>query len=177
MNLKTIMPSLAVLLCSAGILFGASLATASMAETKIAEENQTIMQMLLPGSSSFEQEIYEGDDTNITAVFKGEKGYVVETAVSGYVDDIVVWTGVDESGSVTGVIVRDMAETNGLGSKAMNDITFLSQFLQTSGDAAIGENIDGITGATVTSKALVKAINSAASFVSGADVTSSATEW
>ena len=38
-------------------------------------------------------------------------------------------------------------------------------------------NVDALTGATVTSKAVVKAVNSASAFVTGADVSSSATEW
>lgn len=177
MNLKEIMPSLVILLCFSGILCGGSLVLASMAETKTTEENQKIMQMLLPGSVSFEAENYEGEDANITGVFKGENGYVIETTVTGYVDDLVVWTGVDEMGVVTGLTVRDMAETGGLGFKVMEDLNFLNQFIETSGDATIGENVDGITGATVTSKALAKAVNSAAGFVTGADVTSSATEW
>jgi len=51
------------------------------------------------------------------------------------------------------------------------------QYLGTSGEAAVGEDIDAITGATVTSKAVTKAVNSACAFVTGADVSSSATEW
>ena len=45
------------------------------------------------------------------------------------------------------------------------------------GEKAVGDNVDALTGATVTSKAVVKAVNSASAFVTGADVSSSATEW
>ena len=37
--------------------------------------------------------------------------------------------------------------------------------------------VDGITGATVTSKAIARSVNSAVGFVTGADVSSSATTW
>ena len=47
----------------------------------------------------------------------------------------------------------------------------------TTGEAAVGEGIDALTGATVTSKAVTRAVNSAAAFVTGADVSSGATEW
>ena len=57
------------------------------------------------------------------------------------------------------------------------DASFLLQFLHTSGEAAVGEDIDALTGATVTSKAVTRAVNSAAAFVTGADVSSGATEW
>ena len=42
---------------------------------------------------------------------------------------------------------------------------------------SIGENMDAITGATVTSRAVANAVNSASAFVTGADVSSGATEW
>ena len=46
-------------------------------------------------------------------------------------------------------------------------------------DAGTGETVevDGITGATVTSKAVAKSVNSAVAYVTGADVASSATTW
>jgi len=81
------------------------------------------------------------------------------------------------AGKVTGLMVQEMEETYGLGEKAMTDYTFLMQYLHTNGEAAVGEDIDAITGATVTSKAVTKAVNSACAFVTGADVSSSATEW
>ena len=75
---------------------------------------------------------------------------------------------------------------------------FLSQFLNSSGsfevathgadafsgatgttESAAGETVevDGIIGATVTSKAIARSVNSAVGFVTGADVASSATTW
>ena len=140
-------------------------------------ERQKTMTMLLPGSTAFVQEAYTGEDTNIRAAYKGETGYVVETAAEGYVDTVVLWVGVDNSGKVTGVMIRDLSESFGLGRRALRDSGFLGQFLGTSGDLTVGENVDALTGATVTSKAITKAINSAAGFVTGADVSSGATEW
>jgi len=37
--------------------------------------------------------------------------------------------------------------------------------------------IDALTGATVTSKAIVRAVNSAVAYVTGADTVSAATSW
>ena len=85
--------------------------------------------------------------------------------------------GVSNEGTVTGLQVRDMSETQGLGGEALWDWEFLIQFLNNAGDAEIGENIDGLTGATVTSKAIARSVNSAVGFVTGADVESSATSW
>ena len=45
------------------------------------------------------------------------------------------------------------------------------------GDAEIGTNVDAISGATVTSKAIARSVNSAVGFVTGADTSSAATSW
>ena len=82
-----------------------------------------------------------------------------------------------QDGGVTGVVVRDLHETYGLGREALTDTAFLGQFLGTAGEASVGKDIEALTGATVTSKAIAKGVNSAAAFVTGADVSSSATEW
>ena len=84
----------------------------------------------------------------------------------------------------------------GLGANALNDHVFLAQFLNTAGDVAIGTAgadafsgataeaegeaevyVDAITGATVTSKAIARSVNSAVGYVTGADASSAATSW
>ena len=85
--------------------------------------------------------------------------------------------GVSTDGYVTGLQVRKMEETFGLGAEALTDWQFLAQFLRTEGDAEVGTNVDAITGATVTSKAIARSVNSAVAFVTGADVSSGATSW
>ena len=85
--------------------------------------------------------------------------------------------GVTNDGDVKGLVVREMAETYGLGANALTDVDFLAQFLWTEGDAEIGTNVDAITGATVTSKAVARSVNSAVGFMTGVDATTSATTW
>ena len=85
--------------------------------------------------------------------------------------------GVHSDGYVTGPQVRSMEEPFGLGAEALTDWEFLAQFLRTEGDATVGTNIDAITGATVTSKAIARSVNSAVGFVTGADTSSGATSW
>lgn len=177
MKIKRFLPPFVALVCAMGILFGASAVLKSVEAENKAKEQQELMELLLPGSQTFTQEEYDGEDANIKEVFKGDTGCVVRTVVAGYVDDITVLVGVSNDGKVTGVVVEELSETKGLGARAMTDMTFLSQFIDTAGDAAIGENVDALTGATVTSKAVTKAINSAAAYMTGADVSSGATEW
>ena len=173
MTLRKILPPLTVILACAVVLFGIRMFLRPIAAENSAAEQLTTMQTLLPDSKTFVPEEYRGDDPNITALYKGENGYVIETMVSGYTDSITLWVGVSESGSVTGLTIRDIAETRGLGQRALNHTAFLEQYLATSGNA----DTDALSGATVTSKAITKAVNSAAAYISGADISSGATEW
>ena len=186
------------ILVTALILFGTSFALQGTAAKKAQEEHLWLMQTLLPGSENFTVEPYSGEDANIVSVHKAENGFVVETLVYGYADNIRMLTAVNNDGKVTGLVVLEAHETMGLGSKALTDHVFLKQFLNASGsfevathgadafssatgtaDAGTGETVevDGITGATVTSKAIARSVNSAVGFVTGADVASSATTW
>ena len=141
------------------------------------KELQTKMATLLPGSSTFTPESYSGEDATITCVYKGETGYVIGTTTAGYAGPISMLIGVSADGYVTGLQVRNMEETYGLGAEALTDWEFLAQFLRNEGDATVGTNIDAITGATVTSKAIARCVNSAVAFVTGADISSGATSW
>ena len=104
---------------------------------------------------------------------------------------------VTNDGRVTGLVVEEAHETYGLGSRILTDHEFLSRFLNKSGtfeiathgadafSSATGEaaeegetiQVDGISGATVSSKAVARCVNSAVAYVTGADVSSSATTW
>ena len=173
---KIWMPILAIVL-SAAVLLGLYNGLLSLRKANEEAELQAKMEALLPGSHSFTPETYEGEDTNIRAVYKGETGYVVATATQGYAGSIAMLIGVSNEGSVTGLQVRDMEETWGLGGEALTDWEFLAQFLRTEGDAEVGTNVDALTGATVTSKAIARSVNSAVGFVTGSDVDSGATSW
>ena len=167
-----------VILCAAALLFGLSFGLQKVASANAQAEHLKIMQTLLPGSKDFIVEPYKGEDANIRSIHKAEDfGYVIETVTPGYAGEIRMLIGVSNDGKVTGLVVREMNETAGLGLNALNDTDFLSQFLNTEGDAQIGTNIDAITGATVTSKAIARCVNSAVAYVTGSDADSGATSW
>ena len=193
---KTILMPLVTLLVAAIVLLAAYNISLPARQARIQEELTAKMQTILPGSTTFTQEEYTGEDTNIRAVYKGETGYVVNTVTYGYAGNITMLIGVSNDGKVTGLQVRQMQETYGLGAEALRDWEFLAQFLNTTGNVAIatsgvdafssasGESstgaetyVDALTGATVTSKAIARSVNSAVSFVTGADVATEATSW
>jgi len=196
MKKNIFVPVIAIAL-AAVLLLGVNLGTSRLRADNIRKEHIYMMQTLLPGSENFVLEPYVGEDTNIRSVHKAENGYVVETCAYGYAGEITMMIGVSNAGRVTGLVVRDMQETLGLGRNAMTDHVFLSQFLNTDGNVSIAApadaatfatseetaaegdsvEVDAITGATVTSKAVARSVNSAVAAVTGADVASSATTW
>lgn len=175
--IKTFGKSIAAIVVLFVLLFGLRTVLTPVIQEKAQAEQQAMLETLLPGSTTFTAASYEGEDASITALWTGETGTVVETTVDGYAAPIIVWTGVDQNGVVTGTVVRHMNETFGLGREALTDVAWLSQLIGTSGTAEVGGDVDAITGATVTSKAVVKAVNAAAAYVTGADVSTSASEW
>ena len=195
MKKSVLTPVLAVVLCAA-LLLGASSLTSGMYLDNARTLHLKDMQTLLPGATEFTVEPYDGEDANIISVHKADIGYVIETNTYGYAGPITVLVGVNKEGKVTGIVVRDLQETPGLGAKALTDADFLAQFLNQTGSFAIGTAgadafsgatgeeatgeeiyVDGITGATVTSKAVARCVNSAVAYVTGADVESGATSW
>ena len=194
MKRSVLLPILVIFL-SAALLLGLSFGLKGVAEAKAQEEHLRLLRTVLPGSENFTVEPYSGDDANIRSVHKGENGFVIETATYGYSGEITMLIGVSKEGKVTGLVVMEMSETFGLGRNALNDHEFLAQFLNTDGGIAIGVQadtfsgatgdstaetdtyVDGISGATVTSKAIARCVNSAVAYVTGADVSSGATSW
>ena len=179
------------------VLMGASFALNETAYKNMQEDHLELLQTLLPSEETFVVVPYDGEDANIRSVHKSEKGFIVECVTYGYAGEIRMFVAVNNDGKVQGLVVREAHETLGLGSRILTDHVFLSQFLNKSGSfeiathgadafsgataeaAAEGESVqvDGISGATVSSKAVARCVNSAVAYVTGADAVSEATSW
>ncbi len=102
------------------------------------------------------------DYTNSTvkSVYKVEgKGYVVETTATGYNNNtaIDILIGFDESGTIIAVKTLTQQETNGYGSKCFEEGNIEKNYL----NKKIDEDVDGVSGATLTSNAMKKMITEA----------------
>ena len=98
----------------------------------------------------------------------GDAGYVVETTFSGAQGSITMAVGVDAELKVTGISIIKHAETAGLGAVAASTnekgVAFREQFIGEDKNVAItkdGGNIEAITGATITSRAVAQAAGNA----------------
>lgn len=127
---------------------------------------------VLPLADTFEA--YETDamanysdlDSVYVAKSGGETvGYALKMSPFGYKADIVMTLGVNADGSVNALSINSQSETAGLGTRVAEE-PFLSQFpgIAADPDAVTGE-VDTITGATVSSKAVRGAIVQATTFL------------
>lgn len=93
-----------------------------------------------------------------------EAGYVFTTGAKGYGGTVSVMVGMDTEGNITGVEILSHSETPGLGANATKD-DFKGRFIGKSGILTVnkssneGQDVQAITAATITSKAVVNAVN------------------
>ena len=95
-------------------------------------------------------------------------GYVIQaTSPNGYGGDITLMVGVTADGTCNGYSLLTIAETAGLGMRA-KEPNFYNQFagqqaekFYVSKDGGDGQPIDALSGATITSRAVTGAVNTA----------------
>lgn len=99
---------------------------------------------------------------DIEKVFRCGEGDIIIVKVKGYGGPIRMAVGIGLDGAVRGLSVISHSETPGLGANIENQ-EFLQQFEgKTLGDPiAVGEDVQAITGATITSKAAAKEVREA----------------
>lgn len=93
-------------------------------------------------------------------------GYVMEvTSSQGYGGNIRLYEGITTEGTLNGVSILEIAETPGLGMKADSVLVpqfagkTVSSFTYTKTGAAADNQIDAISGATITTEAVTNAVN------------------
>ncbi len=159
----------------AGLALGlTNMVTASAIATQQEEAADAARRAVLPTATKFTavatpdgmKDAFAGYDAqgNLT----GKTGTIV---AKGYGGEVEITVGVDLSGAVTGVSVggSNFAETAGLGARA-KEAWFGEQFIGKTSPISLtkdGGSIDAITSATITSRAVTKAVNEAVIVLSG----------
>ena len=136
---------------------------------KLAEQNQSLT--IEPLTIGVEKK----DKKNFYNVYKAAKddklmGWVAKTSGQGYADKIELLIGLDPSAEkITGLFILDQKETPGLGNK-ITDPDWRGKFNEKSTSRALvaakrgakaPNEIDAITGATISSRAVCTIINKA----------------
>lgn len=147
-------------------LAGVNSITQPKIEAFNAQKLQSAIEDVLPGGGDA---IAFTDDTGlVSSVYQGESGYAVEVGPNGFGGAITMMVGVGTDGKVLGISVVSQAETAGLGAVCAAATSageaFRGQFAGQSGSVAVtkdGGEIDAITGATITSRAVTVGVNAA----------------
>ncbi len=158
------------------------------------EANMEAQKKVLPDAQTFEEvdnidEIKQSLDENADIVqsldvgYSGQDlvGYAVKTTPKGYGGEIELLTGISAEGEVTGISVIEQSETAGLGAKSTTS-EFQNQFDDLSAEKDVtvvkGEpgnkqdnTVEAISGATITTNAVVKGVNTSQEVVKAAEAT------
>jgi electron transport complex, rnfABCDGE type, G subunit len=164
---------LIICVIAAGLLGYVNQITSAPIAAQETAANEASMKEVLPDAASFGEakEVNEGNITNVTPALDAdgnEMGYAVAINTKGFSAGLKLMFGVDSTGTITGLSVVDCSnETPGLGANAATD-GFKSQFAGKSGNIAVskdGGDIEALTGATITSRAVANAATEAVEYV------------
>ena len=150
---------------TAGVHWGLTDAfTAS--DAKLDESKGGAQRALLFPDATFEKVAAPAVE-GLNSVYKTDAGdYVFDVQSKGYHGDVELMVGITSSGTVAGIQVVAEDETDGIGTNALTDEYFASfadlaaEGVLTVDEPGSGETkVDGVTGATFTTKAVVADLN------------------
>ena len=149
-------------------LAGVNSITAPKIEQLNAEKTQQAIETVLPGGFDTQITDYTDDTGLVTNVYSGANGYAFEVTPAGFDNTITMMVGVDHDGKVLGISIVSHTETSGLGAVAAASTSagesFRGQFVGMSGSVSVtkdGGEVDSLTGATITSRAVCTGVNAA----------------
>ena len=165
-SVKMILTLVLIAVIVAGAMAGVNMLTKDkIAQNEVDKLNNSLKEVL--PAQTYEQRVTEGGTVYIAKNGDKVQGYCVSCTVSGYGGDINVLVGLDTEYKVTKISILSHGETPGLGANATND-KFKKQFegkaagtLSAEKNASGKNEIQAISGATITSKAVTKAVNDA----------------
>ena len=167
LNAKTVLAPAAILTVICIVVSGLLGVTNALTKDKIAEvQAETAAEsrsVVLPSAESFE----EADGYYIAYAGSDIVGYVFETEGTGYGGAVSVMTGITSEGDISGIAILDQSETPGLGGNCTKE-SFQEQYKQKAQTITVVKNqeasdgeIEALTGATITSRAVTSAVNEA----------------
>ena len=132
------------------------------------KKTQEALAVVLPEAGNLQKVELSGDAGIVSEVYSDGTSYAVKVLPSGFDGAITMMVGISE-GKVTGISVISHTETPGLGAVAAaqnaKGEAFRGQFVGQEGTLAVGNQIDAMSGATITSNAVVTGVNAALNYV------------
>ena len=125
-------------------------------------EKAALLQMYPDASESdFEVVEFKSESTTVQKVYKYNDLFIFNMKVSGYKDGTTFLVSINSNDkTIDNFLAMSNGDTKGLGSKVLED-DFKNSLLQKSSE----EELDTISGATVSSQPVVDAINEASTYV------------
>ncbi len=157
---------LAICTVVALLLAGVNLLTRDIIAANAEQERIDAISAVFPGLTGMNEVAGEYPE-GISAVYAVEKddallGHAVSLTSRGFGGDLAMIVGIGVDGKVAGVQVISHSETPGLGSKATLE-SYLAQYNGKGGTLALGGGVDAVSGATISSKAVLSGVNLALS--------------
>ena len=159
-----------LLICAvvAAVLAGVNAITKDAIAANQEKKTQDAIAVVLPGVTGLEKQTLTGDTGIVSEVYRSGDSFAVKVLPGGFDGEITLMVGI-RNGEITGISVISHTETPGLGAVAAarnaKGEAFRSQFVGQSGTLVIGDQVDAMSGATITSKAVVTGVNAALSYV------------
>ena len=164
--LRLALTLLAITAVVAAALAGVNSITAPAIAELTAQKTQEAIEAVLPGGGEVVEDVPAV--ALVSKVYASDTGYAVEVTPGGFDNTITMMVGVDTEGKVLGISIISHTETAGLGAVAAAGTpageSFRGQFVGTSGSVSVtkdGGEMDAITGATITSRAICVGVNAA----------------
>ncbi|HOX54794.1 MAG: RnfABCDGE type electron transport complex subunit G [Candidatus Omnitrophica bacterium] len=164
---------LLICFCAALVLSVTYKFTHTRIEAQAITEEKAALDVVYPQASDFSEEKL-GDETYYAAK-KDNKliGYIIRAKTRGYSSTINMLVGFDPKGEIKGIKILSQEETPGLGAK-INEVRFgdskpwfLNQFEGKKAQELDLKSIQAITGATISSSAVIDGVrDSAKDFIS-----------
>ena len=163
-----------LLICAvvAAVLAAVNAYTAPIIARQKVEKTQLAIEAVLPGGGEAVE--FEDATGKIKGVYESETGWAVHLSTNGFGGAVEMMVGIDKTGNVLGISIIAHSETPSLGAVAADKgaagTAFRSQFAGLSGTLAVskdGGTVDAISGATITSRAIVDGVNAALKCVVG----------
>lgn len=170
---KSILRLAGVLFIITAVVAGALGYVNSITKDRIAaievEKIQNAMKEIAPDAEGFvEIKDFKTNDKTVLHVYEirtegAYAGLCLQVAPTGFGGAINMIVGIDAEGSVLGVRITSMSETAGMGSKT-GEPKWLAQFNGLSGKSNLNADVVAVSGATVSSKAVIAGVQSALDF-------------
>ncbi len=138
-----------------------------IAEQKI-KEMQQALERAMPGADSYEKKVFSRGEYFECFQKKEFIGYALFITGAGYSGDIKMLLGMRKDGTILGLEILAQTETPGLGAKCIeikrgqNQPWFLRQFYGKNIAMLDKKNITALTGATITSEAILESVKTSA---------------